>query len=138
MNDSERAIAALDGHTIALVKGERILTSDSRGISPMLEFIECGEQLDGFSVADLIVGKAAALLFAYAGIAAVHARVMSRSAVAVLERFGIRYTCDALVAAIINRKGDGVCPMEQATAGVDDPKAAVVAIKNKISELNGK
>ena len=40
MTDLERAKASLAGHTIALCKGEEVITSDLRGISPMLAFIK--------------------------------------------------------------------------------------------------
>ena len=36
---------------------------------------------------------------------------------------------------IINRNGDGVCPMEQATAQISDPPAAFEAIKQRLAQL---
>lgn len=138
MSDIEKAKKALDGHTIAVALGGKIITSDSRGISPMVEFIERGETLRGGSIADLIVGKAAALLFAYAGIVEVYARVLSTSAAKTLDRFGISFTYGEPVDKIINRNGDGTCPMEQITEHIDDPAAALEAIKNKLAELCGK
>lgn len=135
MNDIEKAKNALDGHTMAVALGGKTITSDSRGISPLVEIIGRGEVLRGGAAADIIVGKAAALLFAYAGVAEVYARVMSKPAAKTLDRFGIRYTYGELVEKIINRKGDGACPMEQATEHIDDPAEALEAIKNKLAEL---
>ena len=61
MSDLENAKIALKGHTIALCKGDKILISDKKGITPMVELIDSGINLKGYSVADLIVGKAVAL-----------------------------------------------------------------------------
>jgi len=40
MSDLENAKIALNGHTIALCKGDKILTSDKKGITPMVELID--------------------------------------------------------------------------------------------------
>ena len=63
MTDLELAKRNLAGHTICLCKDGKLLTSDKRGISPMMDFIEEGRDVTGYSVADKIVGKAAAFLF---------------------------------------------------------------------------
>lgn len=63
MTDLELAKRNLAGHTICLCKDGKLLTSDKRGISPMMDFIEEGRDVTGYSVADKIVGKAAAFSF---------------------------------------------------------------------------
>ena len=37
---------------------------------------------------------------------------------------------------IVNRKGDGYCPMEIATADIDDPTEALATVKAKLKEMN--
>ncbi len=81
-------------------------------------------------------GAAAALLYAYMGVAQLCAHVMSERAAQVCELHGIAYRCDMIVPHIINRKGDGVCPMEQAVAQTDDPRAAVSIIADKLKAMN--
>ena len=68
MTDLELAKRNLAGHTICLCKDGKLLTSNKRGISPMMDFIEEGRDVTGYSVADKIVGKAAAFLFVLAGL----------------------------------------------------------------------
>lgn len=50
----------------------------------MMSFIADGVNLQGYSVADLIVGKAATMLFVKCGIAGVYAKTLSQSGKAVL------------------------------------------------------
>ena len=62
MTDIEIAKRNLEGHSICLCKNGEFFTDDGRGISPMMRFISQGRDLDGYSAADVIVGKAAAML----------------------------------------------------------------------------
>lgn len=134
--DLNAAITLLEqNHSIALCKGEASYTSDLRGVAPMLDFIGREVQLDGFSAADKIVGKAAAMLFAFAGVKTVYGAVMSRAAVETLERFGIEYSYKTLTDEIINRAGNRACPMEMAVHGISEPREAFEAIKKRLAEM---
>lgn len=135
MTDLERAKNNLVGHTIALCKGNTVLTSDKRGISPMMDFIADGTNLSGYSVADLIVGRAAAMLFVKAGIINVYAKTMSKGGKAVLEQYGIAYGYGELTDAIINRLGTDICPMEKAVANAQTPDEAYICIKQQLELL---
>lgn len=135
MTDLEKARLALPGHSMALCRGDILLTSDSRGIAPMMDYFEVGQDLSGFSVADVIVGKAAALLFVRAGITAVYARTLSEGGRAVLEAHRIPVEYDILTPAIRNRAGTGPCPMEDAVAGTDDPEVAYRLIRERLNAL---
>lgn len=136
MTDIELAKNNLMGHTLSLCRDGVCLTSDKKGIAPMLGFIEEGRNLVGFSVADRIVGKAAALLFAKAGIARVHALVLSLGGKETLERYKIPYTFDALTKSIINRAGTDVCPMERTVAEIDDCEKGYAALLRRALEMN--
>lgn len=135
MSDLENAKIALNGHTIALCKGDKILTSDKKGVTPMVEFIDSGLNLKGYSVADLIVGKAVAMLYVKAGIVAVYAKTISKSAIQVLKNFNISFCYDVLTDKIINRKGNDICPMEKVVSDTDNVDIAYNLIKNKLFEL---
>lgn len=128
--DLDRAKAALTagGHTCVLCMDDSMLVSADRGISPILDWMEAERDIGGYCAADKVVGKAAALLFALAGIAAVYGETMSTSAMAALERCGIPYEYSNSAAFIINRAGTGPCPMELSVAGIDDPALAKEAI----------
>lgn len=116
-------------YTCVLCRGEERLTSTLRGVSPLLEWIDGGVNLQGFCAADKAVGKAAALLFAYAGVDAVYAAVMSEPAMVVLSHYNIPYTYQTGTDRIINRAGTGQCPMELAVADVDDPAEGLAVIR---------
>lgn len=135
MSDLDNAKIALNGHTIALCKGDKILTSDKKGVTPMIEFIDSGINLKGYSVADLIVGKAVAMLYVKVGIVAVYAKTISKSAIQVLKNNNITFCYDILTDKIINRKGDDICPMEKVVSDTDNVDIAYNLIKNKLFEL---
>lgn len=134
-NDLLQAKSALNGHTIALCKGDTLIVCDKKSIRPMLDFISEGKDLSGFSAADLVVGKAVATLFVYAKIKCVYSKVMSRPALEYLQSHGIDAKCDTLVENIINRAGDGICPMEQCVQNIDDASVAYAALKDKIMQM---
>lgn len=135
MTDLELAKQMLTAHTIVLCKNGLVITSDEKGISPMINFLADGEQFNGFSVADLIVGKAVAMLFVKAGIKEVFAKTISKSGAAYLDKFNIPYTYEIMTDNIINRKGDDICPMEKAVLTVEDFEDGYNLIKDKLSEL---
>lgn len=121
--------------TCVLVRGESILKSHERGIKPLMQWMEQGIDLRNFCAADKVVGKATAFLYAHLGIRSVYAPVMSRSAVQVLEQYGIEYHCDEIVEAIFNRSRDGFCPMESAVLNVDDKETAMDTIREKYQKM---
>lgn len=135
MTDLDRARAALPGHTLALCRGGEVVTSDRRGVMPMLGFLREGRDLSGFCAADRVVGRAAAMLFAKAGVRAVFAEVMSDGAAALLAAHGIDASCDVRTAAIENRQKTGLCPMESAVAGIEDIDAGIAAICRRAEEM---
>ena len=135
MTDIELAVRALEGHSIALVRDGEVITHDGRGISPMLDLIGSGTDLCGYSAADLIVGKAAAMLFVKAGITAVYARTVSRAGLAYLKAHGIPCSYDTLTANMINREGTDICPMEKTVLDVDDHETGYALLLEKWRSL---
>lgn len=131
MRDIERAKALLDPNTCVLCKGDCIYTSQKTGISPMLDWLSEKTDLCGFSAADKIVGKAAALLFVLAGVCEVYGEVMSEAGYHTLRAHGIPCTYGTLTPYIIDRQGTGMCPMEETVQEIDDPKAAFAALLKK-------
>ena len=61
--------------------------------------------------------------------------MMSRAAVEVLSAHGILSSYDTTVETIVNREGTGACPMEQAVRELDQPEAALEAVKRTLAEL---
>lgn len=131
-----RAISLLDGDTLlAIVTENGEYKRSERGISALLSLATDGDTLKGACVADIIVGKAAAMLMAFAGVKEVYGRVMSRKATEVFERHSIAYCYGELTETIINRKGDGPCPMEMAVKDIDDVRVATTTLANACSQM---
>ena len=125
----------LKNHTIVLVKNDKIYISDKKGISPMMDFIEQGLNLNGFSVADIIVGKAVALLFVKEGIVGVFAKVISKAGLEVLNKHNIFTEYETLTDNIINRNGTDICPMEKTVLEIDDPEFAYEKLQETLAFL---
>lgn len=137
MKDITKAKTILEsGNTCVLVKGEMSFTSKRNGIVPMVKFLNDEIDLEGFSVADKIVGKAVAMLFVLAKVKEVCAEVLSKTAISVLEANGISYSYKILTDNIINRQGTGLCPMEETIKDIFDCKQAYEKIKVKLASLN--
>ncbi|MDE7405819.1 MAG: DUF1893 domain-containing protein [Clostridiales bacterium] len=138
MTDLQIAKYNLFGHTICLCKGGDCLYSESRGIAPMMNFIAGGVDLSGYSVADVVVGKAAALLFVKCGIKNVFAKTLSQSAKNILEFYDVAYEYETLTERIINRAGTDTCPMEKAVRDIDNLEQAYSILKDKLKAMGEK
>ena len=111
--------------TLVCVKNGQAVLCQERGIRPVMDLLARKEHpLQHAAVADKVVGRAAALLFAYGGVQEVYAHVMSQPAAEVFREQGIPFTYGDIVPHIINRAGDGVCPMEQRAMAITDPLQA--------------
>ena len=135
MTDLQTAKNNLDGHTICLCREGKCIFSEKRGIAPMMDFIADGVNLSGYSVVDLVVGKAVALLFVKCGIKRVFAKTISESAKRVLELYGVDYEYETLTEKIINRDGTDICPMEKAVSDTDDIEEGYSILQNKLNQL---
>lgn len=128
----------LDGRAeCVLVKDGRILAQESGGgVSPLLAIYETrkGDMADAVIV-DKVVGRAAAAIAICGKARHVHGEVMSEDAAEFLKAHGVTSGCTLLVPRILNRKRDGLCPLEQSVAGIDDPGKALAALKNKIESF---
>ena len=139
MNDLEHAKSLLEdgSYTLALVKGGETITSYERGVKPLLGLLDEGKDLRGFSAADRVVGKAAAFLYVLLGVQTVYANVISTLAEGVLRGHGIAVEAQTRTERILNRAGDGFCPMETAVENISVPTEAYRAIKAKLKEMKG-
>ena len=140
MNDLNKAKGLLlaNEYTCVVCRGDELYTSVQRGVAPLVEWYEGDTNLSGFCAADKVVGKGAAFLYVLLGINEVYAAVISRPALDVLLSPGIKTEYGMLADNIINRNGDGICPIESAVLGTDDPREAYAAIVKKLQEISGK
>jgi len=135
--DLQKARSILDAgnYTCVLCHFDVIYTSTERGVAPLLYWLENNIRLTDFSAADRVIGRATAFLYVLLGVKAVYARVMSKPAAEVLASYGIFTQADILVDGIINRKGDGPCPFEDAVMDIHNAEEALTAIRAKRAQL---
>ncbi len=123
------------GYSLAMCLGETVYTSNERGVTSLLYFVENKVDVTGFYCADRVVGKGAAFLYVLLNVREVHACVISKCAKEVLTSNGIKVTYDTQVDRIINRDKTGYCPIEEAVIDVNEPSLAYDAIKKKLLAL---
>ena len=122
-------------YTCVVCKEDTIYTTTHRGVAPLLNWLDKGTDLTGFSAADRVVGRGAAFLYCLLGVKEVRARVMSYPAMEVLRAYGIRAEADTFVDNIINRAGTGPCPFEAAVMHIQKADEALVAIRAKRRQM---
>lgn len=113
------------------VKGGRLLGSGrGHGIRPLLElFDRLGGELLGASVADRVIGRAAAFILMEAQVAAVYGETMSDEARRLLNAADIVTAFGHSVPFILKPDRTERCLMEQQVLGVNDPAEAVSRLR---------
>ena len=123
--EKAKSILLSSASTITVVSDGEVFTSQERGVKPLLFLLkEKKEFLKGASVADKVIGKAAALLMVLGEIKEVHTLIISEPAIKVFEKHNIPCFYDKKVTRIVNRTGDGLCPMETLCLDVENPQEA--------------
>lgn len=137
MDETVLSLLSRGEASIVLKKdGDIVFSQFGRGIGPALTlFDEHPALLRGAEVYDTIVGKAAASLFLLGGAAFVWGQTMSRSAEALLTRYGVPCACQTLTDEIINRQGTGLCPFEQAVLPFRTPEECLPVIRATLRTL---
>lgn len=109
-------------------------TVNARGIAPVIKLYE-GGLLENAYIVDKIVGKAAAMVMTLGGVKGCYGVTMSRAAVEWFNSHGVSVRYNKLTEYIVNRQGDGICPMEETVKDINDENEAYAALKAKIAEL---
>ena len=123
------------GYTCVVSLDGREYTSFERGVKPLIQLLESEQSFVGAIAADKTVGAGAAHLYVLLGVRALWANVVSASAVDVLKKNGIETFYGECVSYIINRRGDGVCPIETAVKDAKNSDEAYTLIKETLKEL---
>ena len=122
-----------------IANGDRIRTFTQRGVADLYDLlVQEPEFLHGASVADKVIGKAAASLMVLGGVCEVYTRTISRPALQLLQEAGVMVTCDEVVDHIINRDRTGWCPLEQASRDLHSAKEIFPVIEKFIANLRKK
>ena len=120
-----------EGLTLVIKSGDGTLHRfTQRGVKDLVTLVtENPEILKGALIADKAVGKAAAACMVVGGAKHVHADVMSKPALALLQHHHVEADYGTLVDHIINRAGTDWCPMERLSRDENDPAAIISKIK---------
>ena len=127
-NPKELKELLVDDCVMVYQNSESTMTLSETGIKNIIHLADHGFR--GGVVADIVVGKAAAMVMAYMEVESIWANLISLPAIEVLERFNIPCQYETSVDYIINRRGDGLCPMEQKVINLTDPKEAYELLKS--------
>ncbi|MBR6600200.1 MAG: DUF1893 domain-containing protein [Oscillospiraceae bacterium] len=77
------------------------------------------------------------MLFVKAGVREVFGEVVSKEGLSFLQSENIPCSYKILTENIINRKGDGICPMENEVKNISDTDIAYDLLIKKRNELRG-
>lgn len=139
MKDLEIAKETLEQNdlTIAIVKeGKIIFTSTDKGIKPMYTAVlELKEELRGASVADRVIGRAAAILCKYADIKELYAKLISDEAIKVLKNSSISFFYEESSPYIKNRDKTDMCPVEKLSQDVNSPEELIQRISEFLERM---
>ena len=128
MDDLDAAKQRLKTKNLSLVFAKNskvIFETDREGLLGFLEAIsELRDDLAETSVADRIIGKAAALLCTYSRVKAAFAVTLSDGGLSVLRDNQILYEYGKLVPSIHNLERTDQCPFEKLVENVSNPKEA--------------
>ena len=117
------------------VRNGKIETKGSpRGIAYTIDLHE-KNMLCGAFVADKVVGKAAAMIFTLGKVSSCYAENLSEEALKWLTDHNIPTEYTNISEHIVNRTGDGICPMELTVQNIENEEEAIEALKKKIEEL---
>jgi len=125
------------GLSLVIVKNKKVIfETKKQGVNGLLEAIEkLNQELDGASVADKIVGVAAAMLFVYSGVSSVFALTISEGGIRMLKDNNIAYMFEKKVPNIMNRSKTDVCPFEKLAIASETAEEAYVKLKSCASQM---
>lgn len=119
-------LLASDAALVVVKNGKELLRESGKGVLPLLRVVSnvAVEQLVGASLADKVIGRAAAFLAVKAGFAALYSPLMSQSAKALLKTYGVDVYYDELVPNILRPNSIELCPMERLVREAEEPEEA--------------
>ena len=141
MTDLEQAKMRLaeGGFSCVVVRNGKETVSLERGVKPLLDWLQQDNRFFAeASVADKVIGKAAAMLFVKANVKAVFAKTLSLAGRDYLDQHGIPVTFETLTERIMNREQTDVCPMERAVADTDDVDEGCRILQITLNEVRRK
>ena len=128
----------LDGKAgcVIIKKGKIIHDENGRGIAPILDiYRQHPDKMKDAYLVDKVIGKAAAMVAICGKVEYVHAELICDSAVEILEKHNIEVTYTKRVKDILNRRRNGLCPMEKTVLNISDPASGVTALEAAVAKM---
>lgn len=135
INSAKNMITKGKATCVVIKNGQIINIESGNGIKPVITLYEQCLFVDA-TVVDKIIGKATAMILVLGKVKSCYGVTISKSALKYLTDHNVSVGFDTCVDHIVNRSGDGVCPMEQTVKDIDSPEEALVALKSKLQELS--
>ena len=124
-----------------IIKNGRIIRqANGRGIAPILDlYRQHSGDMQNAILVDKVIGKAAAMVAVCGKVRRVHAELICDSAVELLKKHDIQVSWTLKVENILNRRRDGLCPMESAVLNVSDPQTGLIVLEKAVAAMrNGR
>ena len=122
-------------HSLVVANGD-VCTFDRRGIADLYDLWRNDPVfLDGAFIADKVVGKGAAALVILGHAAEIYADIISDSALELFQGYPLKVSFGQKVPDIINRMGNGICPVEELCRDCKTATECLPFIQNFINDL---
>ncbi|WP_289752653.1 DUF1893 domain-containing protein [uncultured Duncaniella sp.] len=122
-----------------IVRGDSVTVCHGRGVSDLYRIYTTQPWLlSGAFVADRVIGKGAAALMIAGDVAGVYTDLISVQALELFRSVGIEPEFARSVPNIINRTGDGICPVETLCRDCVTASACIPLIADFIEKINQK
>lgn len=133
--DIAREKLVSDALAICIIKdGEAIYTSKEKGIYPIYNaYISMKDKLEGASIADRVIGKAAAMICKSAKIKSLYSVIVTEQAVKLLGNVTVEFT--KTVPYIKNRDQTDLCPIEKISRTTDDTNVLIDEIEEFLKRI---
>lgn len=123
-------------HSLVVANGD-VCTFDGRGVSDLYKLFKKDPGfLCNASLADKVIGKAAAALMVLAEVKEVYADVISQPALDLLRNKKVLVSYDGIVPHIINRTKTGLCPLEARCRETETPEECLIQIEAFMKLVN--
>jgi hypothetical protein len=119
-------------------KGKILFESSSSGLQDLFAAVDkLGASLRNASIADQIVGRAAAFLFVYSLANSVFAVTISEKGLKLLEQNRVSAEFRNIVPNVLNKERTDVCPFEKLVLNCRDAKEAFSILGNVFRHARG-
>lgn len=136
MSGNKLDILKEKNYTFLALKNEaEVFSSDKFGVLPAYLFQK--QEIRNAVIIDKVTGKGSALMLSKAGCSEIYTGLISQNALEVFKKNNIAVHFKEIVPYIINRTGDGMCPVETMLKDTEDFEEAEKMIAGFLRKVWG-